>query len=63
MTEVDDMAAALIIEAESGTWTGSIHPHNGYYAGDFSDAPPPTQSQLDALITIDRDLTQPQPHH
>ena len=29
------MAATLIIEAESGTWTGSIHPHNGYYAGDF----------------------------
>lgn len=56
------MAASLILEQESGTWTGRIHPHNGYYAGDFSDAPQPTQSQLDALITLDRDLTQPQPH-
>ncbi|MFC4783944.1 hypothetical protein ACT8ZV_05690 [Nocardioides sp. MAHUQ-72] len=29
------MAASRIIEQESGTWTGRIHPHNGYYAGDF----------------------------
>ncbi|MEI8407070.1 MULTISPECIES: hypothetical protein [unclassified Kribbella] len=57
------MAASLIIEEESGTWTGSIHPHNGYYAGDFSDPPPPAQSQLDALMTVCRDLAQPQPHH
>jgi hypothetical protein len=57
------MAASLIIEEESGTWTGSIHPHNGYYAGDFSDVPPLTQSQLDALMTVCRDATQPQPHH
>jgi len=33
--EVDEMAASLIIEQESGTSTGWIHPHNGYYAGDF----------------------------
>jgi hypothetical protein len=63
MTEVDDMAAALIIEAESGTWTGSIHPHNGYYAGDFSDIPPATQSQLAALMSLCRDSAEPQPHH
>lgn len=31
------MAASLFIEEESGTCTGrSRHPHNGYYAGDFS---------------------------
>ena len=31
------MAASLLIEEESGTYTGRIrHPHNGYYAGDFS---------------------------
>ena len=31
------MAASLIIEEESGTYTARIrHPHNGYYAGDFS---------------------------
>ena len=30
------MAASRIIEQESGTFTGRLHPHNGYYAGDFS---------------------------
>ena len=30
------MAASLVIEEESGMTTGWIHPHNGYYAGDFS---------------------------
>ena len=32
------MAASLLIEEESGTTQGH-HPHNGYYAGDFSDQP------------------------
>jgi hypothetical protein len=57
------MAASMILEQESGTWTGSIHPHNGYYAGDFTDVPPTTQSQLDALMTVCRELAQPQHHH
>jgi hypothetical protein len=31
------MAASLCIEQESGTYTARFrHPHNGYYAGDFS---------------------------
>ena len=31
------MAASLLIEDESGVYTGSIrHPHNGYWAGEFS---------------------------
>ncbi len=31
------MAASLSIEEESGTYTARFsHPHNGYYAGDFS---------------------------
>ena len=30
------MAATRTIEEESGTSTGWIHAHNGYYAGDFS---------------------------
>jgi hypothetical protein len=30
------MATSLVIEEESGTCTGYVHPHNGYYAGDFS---------------------------
>jgi hypothetical protein len=35
--EVFEMAASLIIEQESGTYTAPFrHPHNGYYAGDFS---------------------------
>jgi hypothetical protein len=29
-----------IIEEESGTYAPkSVHPHNGYYAGDFSSVP------------------------
>jgi len=30
------MARALVIEEESGTYRGHVHPHNGYYAGDFA---------------------------
>jgi hypothetical protein len=30
------MAASLMIEEERGTRVRSMHPHNGYYAGDFS---------------------------
>ena len=34
------MAASLLIETGSGTYTGRIrHPHNGYYAGDFTQTP------------------------
>ena len=34
------MASSRIIEEESGTYTGAPrHPHNGYYAGDFSNVP------------------------
>ena len=28
-----------IIEEETGTYRGKQHPHNGYYAGDFSGQP------------------------
>jgi hypothetical protein len=41
---VDEMAASLIIEEESGTCAGRHHQHNGYYAGDFSEVPMPTRS-------------------
>ncbi len=35
------MAASLFIEEESGSYTARFqHPHNGYYAGDFSQTPP-----------------------
>lgn len=30
------MAATITIEEESGVCSGRLHPHNGYYAGDFS---------------------------
>lgn len=33
------MSKPLIIEEESGTSTRARHPHNGYYAGDFTSAP------------------------
>ena len=33
--EVSTMAASISIEQESGTSAGRVHPHNGYYAGDF----------------------------
>lgn len=29
------MAAELVTELDSGTCTGWVHPHNGYFAGDF----------------------------
>ena len=34
--EVSTMAATIFVEVESGTCSGRMHPHNGYYAGDFS---------------------------
>lgn len=34
------MATALVIEEESGTCGGFVHPHNGYYAGDSYRADP-----------------------
>jgi hypothetical protein len=40
------MAASITIEEEFGTCTGFLHPHNGYYAGDFAR----TQARTDALV-------------
>jgi hypothetical protein len=36
------MASTRIIEEERGTYRGSVHPHNGYWAGDFSTRVPVT---------------------
>ena len=33
------MSRSLVIEEERGTCSGFVHPHNGYYAGDFSIRP------------------------
>ena len=52
------MATWMSVEEESGTSRHSVHPHNGYYAGDFSirrdrqhapvrrDGQPPTMQVL-----------------
>jgi hypothetical protein len=40
------MARSLVIEEESGTYTGRRHPHNGYYAGDFSTQPVRTSPSI-----------------
>ena len=32
------MTAPRIVEEEHGTYTRTPHPHNGYYAGDFTTA-------------------------
>ena len=32
---MNDVATLLCIEIETGTSTGRLHPHNGYYAGAF----------------------------
>ena len=51
-TEVRTMAATIFIEMEAGTCSGRVHPHNGYYAGDFStprsDRPGPAQGNRSA---------------
>mgnify|MGYP006176262083 CR=1 FL=1 len=33
------MAASIPVEEERGTCSRSLHPHNGYWAGDFSRYP------------------------
>lgn len=42
------------IEEESGTYVASRprHPHNGYYAGDFSGAPILSSAELAALTRL-----------
>jgi hypothetical protein len=45
------MATSLFIEEETGTFTGRLHPHNGYYAGDFSAASP-TPDPAPTILTF-----------
>lgn len=47
------MAATIPVETDSGTYTGRVHPHNGYYAGDFSGRPVPTGLRRD-IMTLRR---------
>lgn len=55
------MASSRFVEEESGTYTGGAprHPHNGYYAGDFSQAPL-TVPELRLVLPSPR---QPAPRH
>lgn len=52
---------SYIIEEETGTYTGTRHRHNGYYAGDFSRHPVASREQL-AAITRMRTTTFPKSH-
>ena len=42
------MAASIWVEEESGTYSGRVHPHNGYYAAELGsprhDTPSPRSS-------------------
>jgi hypothetical protein len=39
------MAATIDIETESGVYAGPVRRHQGYYAGDFSSRPLPTDGE------------------
>lgn len=45
------MAAEIYVEEEHGFSTGWLHPHNGYYAGDFSQRPPRQRTQALPALT------------
>jgi hypothetical protein len=47
-----EMTQMFTIEEESGTFTGSLRRHNGYYAGDFTRNPMCTPSELSALAKL-----------
>jgi hypothetical protein len=46
------MSGMVTIEEDSGTYTGTLRRHNGYYAGDFSGTPMCTDGQLAALARL-----------
>jgi hypothetical protein len=48
------MAASLIIEQDQGTYVGSRHSHNGYYAGDFSQPRYPAVVPSAGVLTTSR---------
>ncbi len=43
---------SFMIEEETGTSTGTLHRHNGYYAGDFGGTPMATREQLDTITRM-----------
>ena len=46
------MTMRLLFEEESGCSTGRRHPHNGYYAGDFSGRPDTDVALGQALLRL-----------
>jgi hypothetical protein len=50
------MARALVIEEESGTTRATVHPHNGYYAGDFS-SPRQAEPTFGTVAVVDLSRT------
>jgi hypothetical protein len=46
------MTIRLLFEEESGSSTGRRHPHNGYYAGDFSGRTPATQAPTSPVVRM-----------
>ena len=42
----------LTIEEDSGTFSGTSHRHNGYFAGDFSRVPVAAPSTIAALARL-----------
>jgi hypothetical protein len=53
-----EMTAMFTIEQDSGTYTGSLRRHNGYYAGDFTRDTMSTASELPESAKL-RPLTFP----
>lgn len=43
---------SFIIEEQSGTFTGTLHRHNGYYAGDFTQTRGRTAPELAVLTRL-----------
>jgi hypothetical protein len=47
-----ELIQMFTIEEDSGTFTGSLRRHNGYYAGDFTRNPMCKASELSALAKL-----------
>ena len=47
-----EMTQMFTIEEDSGTFTGSLRRHNGYYAGDFTRNPVAAASELSASALL-----------
>lgn len=46
------MARSLAIEEERGTMRGVVHPHNGYYAGNFFAVAPDSPATATGVTPV-----------